>query len=132
MSFEPPTIPRAGPIGGSGYPVNWYEIAFAVKEHAAWACRRCGHIHDAESGHVLTVHHLDGDKANCAWWNLPALCQRCHLKIQAKVDMSQTYMFEHAAWFGPYLAGRDAAKDQAARSAAKPGLTDEREETDGN
>ena len=34
---------------------------------------------------VLTVHHLDGDKANIRWWNLVALCQVCHLIIQAKV-----------------------------------------------
>ncbi|GAH88897.1 unnamed protein product, partial [marine sediment metagenome] len=29
---------------------------------------------------MLTVHHLDGNKANCEDWNLAALCQRCHLR----------------------------------------------------
>ena len=38
---------------------------------------------------VLTVHHLDGDKGNSAWWNLAALCQVCHLQIQGKVEVSQ-------------------------------------------
>jgi hypothetical protein len=54
---------------------------------------------------ILTVHHLDGNKLNCRWWNLPALCQRCHLRIQTKVRMEQTYPFEHSEWFKPYAAG---------------------------
>lgn len=54
---------------------------------------------------ILTVHHLDGDKANCRWWNLVALCQRCHLEIQGRVKMAQLYPFEHSAWFKPYAAG---------------------------
>lgn len=48
---------------------------------------------------LLTVHHLDGDKANLAWWNLTALCQVCHLEIQAKVVMERVYPFEHSDWF---------------------------------
>jgi len=54
---------------------------------------------------VLTVHHLDGDKANCRWWNLPALCQVCHLSIQGRVEMGRRWMFEHSEWFKPYVAG---------------------------
>lgn len=54
---------------------------------------------------ILTVHHLDGDKANCRWWNLAALCQRCHLEIQAKVVMERVWPHEHSAWFRPYVAG---------------------------
>lgn len=54
---------------------------------------------------ILTVHHLDGDKANCRWWNLAALCQRCHLEIQAKVVMERVYPFPHSEWFKPYVAG---------------------------
>lgn len=30
---------------------------------------------------VLTVAHLDHDKTNNRFWNLKALCQRCHLRI---------------------------------------------------
>lgn len=29
---------------------------------------------------ILTVAHLDHDKTNNRFWNLKALCQRCHLK----------------------------------------------------
>jgi hypothetical protein len=58
---------------------------------------------------ILTVHHLTGEKADCRWWNLAALCQRCHLTIQGKVRMEQVYPFEHSEWFRPYAAGYYAA-----------------------
>ena len=54
---------------------------------------------------VLTVHHLDGNKQNCLWWNLAPLCQRCHLSIQTRVKMHQIYPYEHSEWFKPYAAG---------------------------
>ncbi len=54
---------------------------------------------------ILTVHHLDGDKANLRWWNLASLCQRCHLTIQAKVVLERVYPHEHSDWFKPYAAG---------------------------
>lgn len=54
---------------------------------------------------ILTVHHLDGNKANCRWWNLVALCQRCHLEIQGKVVMDRVWPYEHTTWFQPYVAG---------------------------
>ena len=54
---------------------------------------------------ILTVHHLNGIKHDCRWWNLAALCQRCHLTIQAKVHMLRPYHREHSDWFKPYVAG---------------------------
>ena len=87
------------------YPENWKEIAWRVKEAASWKCIRCGHPHNVDTKHVLTVHHLDGQKNNCRWWNLLALCQRCHLSIQARVSMDQFYFGEHTEWFRPYVAG---------------------------
>jgi 5-methylcytosine-specific restriction endonuclease McrA len=54
---------------------------------------------------ILTVHHLNGVKADLRWWNLVALCQRCHLQIQGKVVMEQIYSWEHTPWFKPYAAG---------------------------
>lgn len=88
-----------------GYPVDWPEISQRVKAAAGWSCIRCGHPHDVASSHVLTVHHLDMDKANCRWWNLLALCQRCHLSVQARVVLERQYMFGHSSWFAPYVAG---------------------------
>lgn len=59
---------------------------------------------------ILTVHHLDGDKSNCLWWNLAALCQRCHLTIQGRVVMERAFILEHSDWFKPYAAGFYAVK----------------------
>lgn len=53
---------------------------------------------------ILTVHHLDEDKTN-RWWNLAALCQRCHLRMQRAVVVSRSWHYEHSDWFKPYAAG---------------------------
>lgn len=93
------------------YPHNWLEIATDVKSAAGWRCIRCGHPHDPQNGYTLTVHHLDINPENCAWWNLAALCQRCHLQIQAKVIIERVWMFDHSEWFAPYAAGYYASKN---------------------
>lgn len=54
---------------------------------------------------ILTVHHLNGVKHDCRWWNLVSLCQRCHLSIQSRVVMDRVYPFEHSDWFKPFAAG---------------------------
>ncbi len=95
---------------GSNYPGNWKDIAKAVKDDAHWTCVRCGKLHDPENGYTLTVHHLDICPSNCAWWNIPALCQRCHLTIQSKVVMERYWMFEHSTWFRPYVAAYYAVR----------------------
>jgi 5-methylcytosine-specific restriction endonuclease McrA len=87
------------------YPPDWKEIAERVKTAAGWKCVRCGAPHDPAAGYCLTVHHLDLNPANCRWWNLPALCQRCHLKIQIKVVLERPWLFEHSEWFRPYVYG---------------------------
>lgn len=94
-----PCLPRGS------YPPDWKQIATDVKDAAGWRCIRCDHDHDVAAGYMLTVHHLDSDKSNCAWWNLTALCQRCYLHIQGKVTMEQTWPFPHTEWFRPYVAG---------------------------
>ena len=91
--------------GKGSYATDQKDIHIALKDKHDWKCERCEHPHDVESGHVLTVHHLDGDKSNNAEWNLAVLCQRCHLHIQGKVFMPQFYMFEHSDWFKPHVEG---------------------------
>jgi 5-methylcytosine-specific restriction endonuclease McrA len=59
---------------------------------------------------ILTVHHLNEVKHDCRWWNLVALCQRCHLNVQRRVKMERAYPWEHSEWFLPYVAGFYAAK----------------------
>jgi hypothetical protein len=112
------------------YPREWAQVAVEVKEAAGWRCircqhpdspqrcrelsvargwqpcdERCRHSRREERRRVLTVHHLDGDKGNGAWWNLLALCQVCHLQVQAKVDPARTYLWHHKRWLRPYVAG---------------------------
>jgi hypothetical protein len=87
------------------YPPDWPSIATNVKSETHWKCIRCGHAHDPGAGYMLTVHHLDGDPSNCEWWNIPPLCQRCHLSIQGRVDMKRIWIFEHSDWFKIYVAG---------------------------
>ena len=98
------------------YPKNWTEIANAVKAEHCGCCERCGHPNDRETGHVLTVHHIDGDKSNVERWNLAALCQRCHLAVQGRIKMRQMFMSEIlpvSDWFKPHLEGYLKSKGSA-------------------
>lgn len=54
---------------------------------------------------ILTVHHLNWNKADLRWWNLIPTCQRCHLYLQRVVVMERVYPFEHDDYFKPYAAG---------------------------
>lgn len=79
------------------YPENWPMIAYQVKDEAGWKCVRCGHAHDPKTGYTLTVHHLDGNKANCSKENIRALCQRCHLRAEkycAAIAEGQINLFQ--------------------------------------
>jgi len=89
------------------YAHNWKEIADKMKAKFKYRCERCDHPHDLKSGHVLTVHHLDGDKKNNEPWNLAVLCQRCHLSVQGRVKMGQMIFsfFPVSKWFIPHLKG---------------------------
>ena len=78
------------------YPPEWLtgEIQQKQYERAEWRCEHCGMDfvpgstkaitarNKDEKPVILTVHHLDGNPANCDWQNLLACCQRCHLHIQ--------------------------------------------------
>ena len=105
------------------YPPEWPEFARQLKDEAGWKCIRCGHPHDLPSGHVLTVHHatLAKDEPFEHWWAFLVLCQRCHLRIQGKVDLDRPWVWQHTPWFRPYAAGFYAFKYL--------GLTLTREET---
>lgn len=82
-----------------GYPDNWREVAQAIKDLAGWHCEKCGHHHNPRAGYMLGVHHIDGDKGNNLDTNLIALCQRCHLRAQARLirygsDKDQLFLKE--------------------------------------
>lgn len=79
------------------YPKSWQtgEIQQKIYEAAEWCCEHCGMEFEKGSTlaknatrrdgkpYVLTVHHINGNKADCSYENLVALCQRCHLHVQA-------------------------------------------------
>lgn len=86
-----------------GYPPQWRLIATRIKQRAGYKCQHCERPH-APPGVILTVHHRDGNKENNNDSNLIALCRRCHLREQAKLqpyirrkeqeDISQTSFME--------------------------------------
>lgn len=93
---------------GNQYPANWKEIAGKIKKKYNYCCERCGHKHNPQTGHVLTVHHLDGDPSNNEKWNLACLCQKCHLIIQGRIKMNQFFwdvILPVSEWFKPHLKG---------------------------
>lgn len=78
------------PIDYKRYPPNWKtDIRPAILDRANNCCEHCRvenySIRDGKKI-VLTIAHLDHDEEN---WNishdrLAALCQRCHLRYDAK------------------------------------------------
>lgn len=85
---------------------EWHEGQFDIEGLKAPRLFLIGGAHDVEAQwRILTVHHLNGDKLDCRWWNLASLCQRCHLTIQGRVVMERVYPWEHSEWFKPYAAG---------------------------
>ena len=71
------------------YPANWKDISWQVRAAAGNKCELC----DAKNGKphpvtgskvVLTVHHLDFNPGNNLEYNLIAVCQRCHIRLDAK------------------------------------------------
>ena len=84
-------------------PGDW--TAEAEAEAEIGRMLHASHIAIEAEYRILTVHHLNGVKADCRWWNLAALCQRCHLTIQGKVVMDRVWPHEHSDWFKPYVAG---------------------------
>lgn len=92
------------------YSEDWDQIGDRVRAEAGGKCIRCDHEHDPVNGYALTVHHFDGNKSNNEWWNLMALCQRCHLTVQGRVNPEIVYFLEHSEWAKPYIAGFYAKK----------------------
>jgi len=71
------------------YPKDWKSISWSVRVRAGNQCELC----DAKNGFahpktgskvVLTVHHLDFNPQNNKDYNLIAVCQRCHNRLDAK------------------------------------------------
>lgn len=73
------------PIDYSTYHYKWKLISYFIRHYRAKEkCEWCG-VENGEphpitgSTVILTVAHIDQDKRNNRFYNLAALCQRCHL-----------------------------------------------------
>jgi len=71
------------------YPMNWEELALAIKEEASGVCQECkkqcrkpGERLDSHR-RTLTVAHSDHVPQNCERENLKALCAPSHLRYDA-------------------------------------------------
>lgn len=59
------------------YPENWREISASYREYKNWVCEKCGKDF-SENRAMLDTHHKNGNKSNCHYYNLEALCKNCH------------------------------------------------------
>ena len=71
------------------YPKNWKTISAWVIINAGNQCEICDAKNHkphpvTKSNVVLTVHHQDFNPKNNSWWNLIALCQRCHNRLDKR------------------------------------------------
>ena len=79
------------PMNRSLYPPDWEQISNRIRfVRAGGVCEECGAVHGQPhpitgSRVVLTTAHLDHNPAHCTDDNLIALCQRCHLRYDAKL-----------------------------------------------
>ena len=106
---------RQRAVGKGKYPLNWLGVANKVKESAGWRCECCRHprkkrnakdacdalcVHpDDGKKRSLAVHHLDMRPENCEWWNLVALCDSCHMRVQGRLDWAQMSLSDaNSAW----------------------------------
>jgi 5-methylcytosine-specific restriction endonuclease McrA len=71
------------------YPKNWKTLSWQVRTEAGNKCELCDALNGkphpiTKSKVVLTVHHLDFNVRNNKRYNLIALCQRCHNRLDIK------------------------------------------------
>ena len=82
------------PIDYKTYSKNWKDIRKCVLSRAENRCELCNAENykphwKTKSKVVLTVHHIDFDKTNNIPYNLLALCQRCHLRLDMPVKIKR-------------------------------------------
>jgi hypothetical protein len=91
------------PIDYNDYPCDWKLISKAVIRLAKDKCELCNAENykphwKTKSKVILTVHHIDGDKYNCSKYNLIALCQRCHLKLDLEKHLGKRIQVDKNYW----------------------------------
>jgi hypothetical protein len=76
------------PINYKKYPRNWQEIRNKILIRAKNHCELCPAENykphwKTNSKVILTIHHINFDITDNRNCNLLALCQRCHIKLDA-------------------------------------------------
>ena len=99
------------PFDRTKYPKDWPAISKRIRERSGGQCecigecglhkthpgpRRCiernGHAAQWAKGKiVLTVAHLNHDGMDCRDENLKAMCQRCHLRYDQDLHVTNSY-----------------------------------------
>lgn len=105
------------PIDYANYPDSWKIIRKSVLRRAQHRCEHCGaenYEPHPETGSrvVLTVSHTDHNIQNNDLDNLRALCQRCHLRHDARMHAA------HAADVIPAQAGTHRLRKELLRKLA--------------
>ena len=104
------------PVDYSDYPPDWKLRSKFIRFHRAKNhCEKCGVKNGEPNGRgwkvVLTVAHVfDKSKKNGSFLNLAALCQKCHLRLDA-VDRKKEPRFHAMPLFGDKLSSRKLKVD---------------------
>lgn len=62
------------------YPEDWDNISRSYRAFKNWTCEKCG-VNLANHTSLLETHHINGQKNECQYSNLMALCADCHSKM---------------------------------------------------
>ena len=88
-------------VNKSRYPANWAFISADIRfNRAGNRCEKCG-IQNGSISPIthkkisLSVHHKDHQPENNDYSNLIALCNRCHIKEDAKHHKENRYKGQH-------------------------------------
>jgi len=59
------------------YPEDWEKVSWVYRKNENWTCEKCGrNMRDNKKN--LHVHHINGNRSDCRYSNLKALCIDCH------------------------------------------------------
>lgn len=72
-----------GGMSQRDYPWDWRYISRHIRKRNNYTCQVCG-LRFPKFSKSLHVHHIDGDKSNCADDNLACVCVLCHPTGSAK------------------------------------------------
>lgn len=69
------------------YPQDWDNISRSYRAFKNWTCEKCG-VNLANHTSLLEAHHINGQKNECQYSNLMALCADCHSKMPMHSHMN--------------------------------------------